>query len=528
MDLRFLLDILNGVKRELFNHRFLAVFLFMAVTASVMAVGYVTPKTYTSNAMLHADQSNILQPLLRGQAEMTNVERINSARELLQSRQLLERVAARSGLLTGAESEEQRNGIISRLRNSISMRVTNRNFLNVSYTSDNPTQSFRVLSALIDEFIEQTAQQKRSESRNAFEFIESQVQSYKRQLEAAENALKEFRAANRDGTEANVNNRIQNLRGNIEDLELRIEESEARVELTRRQLENEQPYREVPVSRGATETDRRIESMRQQLDNLRLTYQDSHPDIVSLRNQIEELEQQRLVERELASASPEVETIENPVYEDLRMRLNEAITTLETQRNRLASTRRLLQEEHARAERIAANQAEETELMRDYDVTRGVYEDMLQRRENARLSMTLDVEGQGINYRIQEPATYPTRWDGLQLHHFGAAGPVIGAGLVVGLMGALVLFDNKIRSDRMLRQQLPEGIRLLAAVPHYNSSLKARILRLDVIALGLLLGLFMAGYGALLLFSVMGVDPETLLERILNQLPFGGTRDTLA
>ena len=86
MDIQFILEVLRAVKLELYRKRVAAVIVFMVVTAGVLAFGYVTPKTYTSEALLYADQSNILQPLLRGQAEVTQIDRVNEAREMLQSR----------------------------------------------------------------------------------------------------------------------------------------------------------------------------------------------------------------------------------------------------------------------------------------------------------------------------------------------------------------------------------------------------------------------------------------------------------
>ncbi len=89
MDLQFILDTLRAIKRELYRYRVSAAIVFMLATAGVLGWGYVTPKTYTSEALLYADQSNILEPLLRGQAEVTQIDRINEARELVESRSFL-------------------------------------------------------------------------------------------------------------------------------------------------------------------------------------------------------------------------------------------------------------------------------------------------------------------------------------------------------------------------------------------------------------------------------------------------------
>jgi len=194
MDIQFIIDTLRAVKLELYRHRLAAVIIFMVVTAGVLTLGYITPKSYTAQAVLYADQSNILQPLLQGKAELTQLDRINEARELMQSRSFLEQVALDNGLIRGGETDAVQNGKISDLRKQVGIRVSNRNFLELSYTSGSPNESFQVLSTVLNRFIERTLRKKRSESQGAFEFIDSQVKTYQRQLEEAEQRLKEFKS----------------------------------------------------------------------------------------------------------------------------------------------------------------------------------------------------------------------------------------------------------------------------------------------------------------------------------------------
>ncbi|MFL1405663.1 XrtA system polysaccharide chain length determinant [Marinobacter sp. M1N3S26] len=514
MDWRYILDMINAVKLELYRYRVLAAIIFMCVTAGVLGLGYVTPKTYTSEALLYADSSTILEPLLRGSAEVTPIDRVNEAREMLQSRSYLEQVAFDSGLLLGGETDVEKNGVTGQLRDTLNMRVSNRNFLELSYRSGDPDQSFRVLSAALNRFIERTSSKKRSESEGAYEFIDAQVKSYKRQLEEAEARLKEFRGSNQDGTQSSVQARIESLRSDIENLKLEIQQSEQEVELTTSQLQEERPYRSVSTGGGLSEVDRKIAQLEQSLSDLRLKYHDTHPDVSSVLGQLEDLRARKargdVGQRSVGSS----EVIENPVYEQLRLKLTDAQTDLEVQRKRLTSLENLLEEAFERAERVAANQAELSELTRDYDVTKGVYEDMLQRREKARLSMTLDVQGQGVSYRIQEPASYPTHWDGLQLYEVGMAGPFLGGTMVLGLLVALVMFDNRVRSSRTLLTQLPEDIPVLASVPHYSSTWKERLLRKDVIFIVGILVVFMGVYLAIMVFSILGVTPAQIMDTI--------------
>ncbi|PFG54833.1 polysaccharide chain length determinant protein (PEP-CTERM system associated) [Marinobacter sp. LV10R520-4] len=513
MDLQFIIDILRAVKLELYRHRLAAAIVFMLVTTGILTMGYAVPKSYTSQALLYADQSNILKPLLKGKAEISQVDRINEAREMMQSRSFLEQVAFDTEIIKSGETDAVRNQKIKSLRGQVGIRESNQNFLELSYTSESPDRSFRVLSAVLTRFVERTERKRRSESQGAFDFIDSQVKTYQGQLEKAEERLKDFKSANQDGNENSALARIESLRREIENLKLEIQQTNNEVRLTRSQLSQEQPVRRITLDPGKSGAERRLASLRTELDTLMLRYHERHPDVVSAKSQIADLEGQVSGQSESSREGAVTEVMENPVYENLKLQLAESTTRLAVQTNRLTSLERLLEEAFERSQRVAENSAQFSELTRDYDVTRGVYEDMLQSREKARLSMTLDVQGEGISYKIQEPASYPTQWDGVQLYQVGLASPFLGSATVLGLLVLLVMLDQRVRSPRALQMALPESIPVLTTIPHYRSTWKDRMLRKDVLAILFVLAVFMTAYLFVLVFKVLGMTPEELVNK---------------
>lgn len=361
-------------------------------------------------------------------------------------------------------------------------------------SSIDPDYAFETLNTVINVFIENSASKKRKESLNAFNFIDTQVQTYKRQLEMAEEKLKDFNSQNVDGTESSVAARISELRGEIESLTITIEETEARTISLKRQLGSESQYQQTKGQ--VDEMRQRRQAMAGQLEQLLLSYQEGYPDVISLRAQIAELD---AAIQQIQASGGDVYTgssdrVENPLYEELRRQLSVAEVDLRGQKRRMQSLVHLLEQEHERAQRVASNQAQLSELTRDYNVTRDVYEEMLQRKESARLSMTLDIEGQGVSYRIQEPATFPLKPSGLRFIHFAVVGPILGLLAPIGLLIMYVMLDPHLRSARALQQQLPSGVELLGVIPHYHTPLGERILKKDVIMLVILWILAMAAY----------------------------------
>ena len=247
--------------------------------------------------------------------------------------------------------------------------------------------------------------------------------------------------------------------------------------------------------------------MKSQLDIYRLSYQDSYPDIVAIKEQIAaiELVMEAMTDDGYFSASSSKDSLENPLYEELRKRQAEIDVDLMSLNRRLSSMEGMLKSEYARSERVASHEADMSELVRDYDVTREIYEEMLGRKEKARLSMTLDLEGQGVSFKIQEPAVYPLEPSGLRFIHFALAGPLAGLVAVLGLVAAYILLDPRVRSPILMVQNLPANIELLATIPHINSSVVDRFKRSDMIILVVGFLLVGAAYAALTVSRLLGV-----------------------
>ena len=175
---------------------------------------------------------------------------------------------------------------------------------------------------------------------------------------------------------------------------------------------------------------------------------------------------------------------------------------MKAKEKRLAALEVLQEEEYERRKRIAERNAQEAELTRDYTVTKRIYEDMLERKEKARLSMTLNIEGQGVTYRIQEPALPPLNPKGLRFVHFVVLGPILGLLAVIGLIVAYVLVDQRIRFPERLNAL---NVPTLAVIPHVKTAFTKRVVRTDMIICMFLGVLIMAAYIGLAYASKTGL-----------------------
>jgi polysaccharide chain length determinant protein (PEP-CTERM system associated) len=498
MEKNFIKDLLLALKYELIRFRLWCVLLLIVVSFAALSVGFLWPKTFTTSAVLFAEETSIIEPLMRGRAAVTDIDRSVRAREVIYTRQIMEAAGQQAGLVSSDMSQTQKDVVVRRIRGGLHVITEARNVFRVGYSASDPDTSFHVLNAIVNVFIEDTIRRRREESLGAFNFIDAQVESYKRQLELAEDRLKEFRAHNLDGTEASVTARLGQLRNELENLTISIEETQSRIASTQEQLGSETRYLQA---RGKVDGLRqRRQVMAAQLEQLRLSYQENYPDVVSLREQIKELDASIAELHVSGEVYTGADSIENPLYEELRKQLSIEEVNLRAQKRRMQSLINLQEEEFSRAQRIAASQAALSELTRDYNVTRDVYEEMLQRKESARLSMTLDIEGQGVSYKIQEPAAFPLSPTGLRYIHFAILGPILGMLAPIGLLVMYIMLDPRLRSAHALHEQMPAGVALLGVIPHYHTPLGERLVRKDMLLLTALWLLAMGAYVALAMF----------------------------
>lgn len=401
----------NEILRELRDRKWAALIMFVLVSFAVLGAGFFFPYKYKSEVVIFVDDRNIIGPLMEGRAVTTKInDRASAAQELLMTRNVIEKIARDPSVFPNASmtpaSIEQR---IARVRGGLFVQPRGDSYFSIGFSADSQVESFYVAQRLGQLFIAESNQRKRTESQSAYDFIDKQVKSYEIQLAEVENSLRLFLSENTDGTEAEANARLAQLRNQLELAKLEKEELMARVG----SLQNQLSGVSQTVARGKTEDGyrERIRALEERLDSLRLQYHDTYPDIVILREQIAELRKQRaknLGARERVDTVPEQEGAVNPVFQELSGVLSEARANVATANTRISSLERLIQQQNDRMERIQENKAQYSELTRDMEVNREIYDDLLKRREKARVSMHLDIEGQGLTTESMNRLNSPT------------------------------------------------------------------------------------------------------------------------
>ena len=450
------------------------VLLFALIALAGLAAGLFWPKKYVASTTILVQESNIIKPLMEGRAVATNnADRAGIAREVIFSRKIMDDILRTGGWMEARPAPVEQERIIDDIKHRTSITNVRENLIRIDYTDSKPERAFHIARRFADLFIRESLAAKERESREAYEFIDSQVEDYRAKLTAAEDKLKEFRAANDDalpGSEADSNTRIMSLRNQIEAARMDMTEQRSKESTLVRELSGESAYASVQTREALYHS--RLADLQGQLDQLLLNDTDQHPDVVRVRHQMQDLreqsgraDQQHAMRTAMGGDALGDSMRINPVHAELRTRLAEIRRNAAAAQARMNVSEALLQTELERNRRIANSSNTASELQRDYEVNRDIYQDLLKRRENARVSMNLDAEHRGLTFDIQEPASLPLRPLGLRFVHFSLAGLGLGIVLPLALLFAWLRWDPRVRSANQLQQMT--GLPVLATLPVY-------------------------------------------------------------
>lgn len=474
-------QLLRVMLQEARRHHLALAATFAGIAVVTLAIGlFLLPKTYSSSTTILARESDIIQPLLEGRAVSTGIiDRAGMARQVIFSRKVMERILAAGGWLGDDPSPVEQDRLIEQIQERTAITSPRQDLVNISYRDSDPERTFEVTREMARLFIDESLATKERESREAFEFIDNRVREYHRKLTEAEQNLQAYRTRNVDaqpGSAADVNARISALRGQVEQARMSLLEYEARAGALSRQLSGESAVTAVQTRDNLYQA--QAMELQSRIDTLLLNYTEQHPDVVRLRHQLADAERNLLAPPPgtpgsvQAAASPFGDTQLNPQYQELRSELNLARREAAGVRSRLVAAQSLLSQELGRSRRVAASEGALAELTRDYEVNRDLYQDLLHRRENARVSMLLDRENRGLTLRVQDPAVMPLRPVGLRLMHFALGGFLLALAVPLGLLFMRARFDMRVRASQQLERL--GGLPLLTVVPRYRTHTERR------------------------------------------------------
>lgn len=502
-------DLLTYTIKDCFKYRNYIVIAFSFLSLAILAVGVDWPKRYKAESLIYVDSRSSIQPLMQGAAVSTeNKDIARNAKEIILGSRIINKVLESGGWLKEDVSPIDIEQMIDSIKKRTDIKKVGNSLIRIEFTDKDPNRAYLTTKNMAENYINIGKDNKIKESRSAYDFIERQAADYLEKLTSVDKKIKDFVTDNPDarpGTQEKVNQRISALQLKIEDTTLLLREIKIKRLSIQRQLSGEAAVTISQSREGKYRT--KITDMESQLETLLLTYTETYPDVIRIKRQIEDVKlnlkgEIRTRDLEISRAKKEGKTYldssiaTNPIYQQLRSGLSSAETEIATLETRKSELKALLNVEFDRMRRIEEGDSMMQALTRDYQVNQDIYQDLLKRRENARISRSLDAQQKGSTFTILEEAKLPLRPFGLRFLHFIFIALVVGIAAPVGVVLLLMQLDGKIRAPKHIIEDF--GVPVLVEIPHLWKATEKQSLKNNYKLLGLLISI------VLLIFVVLG------------------------
>lgn len=455
------LFLLKGV----WKYRWHAVIVAWAVALAGWVRVYTLPDDYQATARVFVDTQSILKPLMAGMTTLPNVEQqVSIMSRTLLSRPNVEKVMRMVDLDIKAKTPKENEELLNDLSKQIKIVGTGRDDIyTLSYSNENPRVAKDVVQSLLTIFVEGSFGDKKNDSDKAIQFLDEQIKNYETKLVAAENALKDFKIKHSGSLPqgGDYGTQVQAASDALNQARLDLREAEQARNAIQTQI-----YGNGTGPNGAValnpELDARILTLQKNLDTMRMQFTEQHPDIISTKRLIKQLETQKAEDAKTAKPGGD----RGASYSPMLQQLNVALSTAEA---RVASMRARVDEYTARYDRLKAQsvngpelETQLAQLNRDYQVNKENYSQLVARRESARLSGDLSNTTDMVKFRVVDPPTVPLTPAGP--NRLRLASLVFVGALIAGI--AIALLMSQLRPTYLSQHGLREstGLPILGSV----------------------------------------------------------------
>lgn len=474
------------------------------------------PKVYRSSTLILVEAQKVPEEYVKSAVSGTVEGRLSTIQQQIMSRSLLEKIVNKFGLYPENSEKVITEEIIGRMRNNIDVKTTvarNNNIeaFSLSFEGENPTMVMNVTNELASLFIEENLKIREQMVEGTTEFLDNELKSLKETLELQEARIGEFKRTHMgelpQQLEANLRSldRIQSdllatqlAKRAAQDRKMVLEKT---IELTKQRIEeaakqrgeiDDETLRRSGISVPSTEKPPsplmlKLIQRKADLANLQTEYKENYPDIIMLKREILDLEDQ-IAQTEmnqmatLPSGSSEGDRgrtqtrlpagfeAERAHIAELQRQIQTIEVELTTLKDREQGLEKQIRTYDKRVESAPAREQELAVLERDYENTKKNYQALLDKKLNAKISENLEKRQKGEQFRILDPANLPERPFKpvpMRILFMGIAG---GLGVGVALAFIRETLDGSIRRPEEVERIT--SVPVLASIPDFDEELK--------------------------------------------------------
>ena len=382
---------------------------FVLCLAGAVAAAFLLPERFAASCLVLIKASGVPDKIVSNVSEELSARRYQTIRQEILSRTRLEKVNEELHPYPEIVSP---SAVIGTMQAAVDIQFRGSDAFAIQYTHRDPHMAMNVTNRVASLFIEEFRRSRKTQFEGAADFLESELQQARSQLDAKEEALRVYKERNLgrlpEQLDASLST-LQRLQLELQAVEQNIEAAETRLErLTAR------PEAAGPATPAAPSERETLEA---ELARLRLRYTDEHPDIQEIKARL----------RDLGTPAPAPDRGAASVPNAQLARAQEEVASLIARRNNVQEQIASLQR---RVELMPRSEQELGTLTRDFNQLRDNYQTLLRKKLDAQMAERLERRWTE-DFEILDAARLPE-------HHVFPNRPLfILGGVVVGLGAGL-------------------------------------------------------------------------------------------
>jgi polysaccharide chain length determinant protein (PEP-CTERM system associated) len=445
-----------------------------------LSAAYLLPKRYTSQTMVLVEQPTVDPTIVQPVVTEDLNRRLASMKEQILSRTRLEPIIEKFGLYAEDRRRVHIEDLVERLRTAVDIKpleptpgTQSRQLpgFYVNVTFDRPQMAQQICTEITSMFLEQDARERMGQASETTSFLSQQLVEAKKNLDDQDAKLAQFKrqylGSLPDQEQSNLNiltSMNSQLEANMQALSRAQQDKAFNESLLSQQ---EATWKAAQSGRKSPETtEEQLRVLEDQLSTLQARYTDEHPDVIKLKNQIEELK------KKLADAPksdvPEnsvtqTAAVEPPQIQQLRAKLRQdqsIVTDLTRRQGQIQEEIRQLQ---ARIQSSPVVEQQLKELTRNYQTAQEFYNELLKKRQSAGVAGDLIKQQQSEQFRVYDPPSLPDKPSFPKKAYLAGGGFGGGFALGLGILYLIAITDKSMHTERDV--ELALKLPVLALLP---------------------------------------------------------------
>jgi polysaccharide chain length determinant protein (PEP-CTERM system associated) len=454
----------SEVKRILRNYWWILPIAIIGCGSLGFLLATVLPKRYTSETLVLVDQPTVPTEFVKPVVTEDLNHRLASMQEQILSRTRLQPIIEKFGLYPALRGKVHIEELVDRLRTAVlvkpmdAMPGTGNHSLPgfyVDVTFDNPQTAQQICTEITSMFMQQNTREREQQATQTTSFLSDQLEEAKKKLDAQDQRLAAFKRQYLGSLQEEGQTNLNLLTGMNSQLEANIQAlSRAQQDKTFNeslltQQESSATALGVGVQSNADTPAQQLNALEDQLSSLEARYTPEHPDVVKLRNQIEEFKK-RMANAPKANghegtALPKVDSFQ---VQQLRAKLRQDDLNIADLTKRQGQIQLQITQLQGRLQASPVVEQQLKEINRNYQTAQEFYNELLKKRQQSAMATDLEHQQESEQFRVLDPPSLPDKPSFPKRTYFAGGGLGAGLALALGIMYLIALLDKSMHTER--------------------------------------------------------------------------------